>query len=172
MIERINVECFKYVFNNMRNAPRFRECPYLSFNLSLLSKGNDHLRRHVRGRGRAYHDFYYIVKVKLNLQFLPESELNQLDYSTTRNLAELCRNVQHVHMKTPEAALNNSQFRNFLKEFSYKMKGDLVGSAYTWIIVVPGKYFFATGPFPTTRLSNFPLSGYGLIQVTVMGLIE
>ena len=24
MIERINVECFKYVFNNMRNAPRFR----------------------------------------------------------------------------------------------------------------------------------------------------
>lgn len=59
--------------------------------------------------------FYYIVKVKVNLHILSETQSKNLDYSSTTTLEDVLFNIQYLQIKISDEMVDDNHFTDYMK---------------------------------------------------------
>ena len=65
-----------------------------------------------------------------------------LDYSSNKTLGDVLFNIQYLQMKIPDVRQEDKGYKDNLRALQKPYDGDMLGSSWTWKVVVPGKYFF------------------------------
>ena len=73
---------------------------------------------------------------------LAKDNWEKLDHSSTRSIGDVLNNIQYVPMIFPNKMADMRRNMDNTRQLQNGSDGDILGPTWTWIVVVPGKYFF------------------------------